>query len=103
MKSFQEKAKNIFQQAKNFEKNEDKGSKKLPSDCWFLDKSSILAYKRELGDARYPYAQDGMTLWAYSSGNISVEESMYNIFLTSTEGREPYLAFFVGEKREEGN
>ena len=84
------------------ESSADKETLRLPSDCYFLDEDTVLAYKRKRGDARYPYAYDGRTLWAYSSGNLSVEESLYNVFLDAREGKEPYLCFFAGRKLEDG-
>ena len=103
MQTLQEKVKILRQKVHELETSEDKESKKLPSDCWFLDENTILAYKRKVGDGRYPYANDGLTLWAYSSGNISVQESLFNVFLDSREGKEPYLCFFAGEKEVDGS
>lgn len=71
---------------------------KLPSECAFLSDDIILAYPQADGDARYPYACDGLTLWAHSSGNIIMNESKFNIFTDTTRGKEPTVAFFVGEK-----
>lgn len=79
-----------------------KEKRALPSNCWFLDENMVLAHKRKLGDGRYPYASAGLTLWAYSSGNISVQESLFNIFLDSREGKEPYIGFFVGKREADG-
>ncbi len=75
----------------------------MPSECFFLDGVAILCYPREIGDGRYPYQTDGLTLWVYSSGNMEVRESLYNISLNSAEGKEPYIAFFAGERREKGS
>ena len=72
----------------------------LPSGCYFIDKYKILAEKQYFGDARYPYSSDGLTLWAYSSGNIKIEESTFNIVLPFPEGKEPNLSFFVGKKQD---
>lgn len=81
---------------------EIKNENKLPSNSYFLNKDEIVCYKRDFGDARYPYSCDGLTLWAYSSGNIKIEESMFNINLDFTEGKEPNIAFYMGEKSENG-
>ena len=62
----------------------------------------MLSYRRDDGDARYPYAYDGLTLWAYASGNVKMEESTFNHFLPVFEAKEPYLAFFAGIKQEDG-
>ena len=84
MQRFQDKVKSFLKQVRAFETSSTKESKRLPSDCYFLDEDTVLAYKRAKGDGRYPYAFDGRTLWAYSSGNISVEESLFNIFSAVT-------------------
>jgi len=97
--SLKAKAIELRRQVRELENTHDiKEKRALPSNCWFLDENMILAHKRKLGDGRYPYANDGLTLWAYSSGNISVQESLFNIFLDSREGKEPYIGFFVGKK-----
>lgn len=70
----------------------------LPSGCAFLSDDILLAYPQADGDARYPYACDGLTLWTHSSGNIIMNESKFNIFPDTTRGKEPAVAFFVGEK-----
>ena len=44
------------------------------------------SYKRTFGDARYPYSVDGLNLWAHTSGNVVVEESIFNIILNFFEG-----------------
>ena len=72
---------------------------KMPSGCFFLGEDDVLCLKQKKGDARYPYSCDGLTLWAYSSGNAKIEESTFNVVLPFTGGREPNLCFYVGEKR----
>ncbi len=99
---FQEKVRNLIDKVHALEKNPDKASKKLPSDSYFLSPDEILCYKRRVGDGRHPYSVDGRTLWAYSSGNMYIEESHFNIFLNSREGKEPYVCFFAGQKTEDG-
>ena len=74
---------------------------KLPSGCYFLNADEIVCYPRSFGDSRYPYSFDGLNLWAHSSGNIRVEESTFNVFLDSANGREPNLCFYVGQKQGE--
>ena len=41
---------------------------RLPSNAYFLNADEVVCFPREFGDSRYPYAYDGLTLWAYSSG-----------------------------------
>ena len=75
--------------------------RQLPSGCAFLSDDILLAYPQADGDARYPYVCDGLTLWAHSSGNIVMNESKFNIFPDTTRGKEPTIAFFVGEKNDD--
>ena len=70
----------------------------LPSNCYFLNDDEIVCFNRRFGDSRYPYSCDGLTLWAFSSGNVRIEESTFNVILDFTEGKEPNLAFFCGQK-----
>ena len=95
-------AKEIYKRVKNLENDPKKNGKRMPSECYYLDEDTILCYKREVGDGRFPYSEDGLTLWAYSSGNMSLGESNFNVFLESTEGREPYLSFFFGKEKDGG-
>ena len=74
----------------------------LPSGCYFLNEDEVLCEKRLFGDSRYPYSCDGLTLWAYSSGNVKIEESTFNVLLDFCEGKEPNLAFYAGEKVTNG-
>ena len=75
---------------------------KLPSNAYFLNADEIVCFPRAFGDSRYPYAYDGLTLWAYSSGNVKIEESAFNVLLDFENGQEPTLAFFYGLEREKG-
>ena len=85
---------------KNDAKLREKG--KLPSDAYFLNADEIVCFPRDKGDSRYPYAYDGLTLWAYSSGNMKIEESAFNVLLDFENGKEPTLAFFYGAESGEG-
>lgn len=76
-------------------------SRALPEKCYYLDDGIILCYPRQSGDSRYPYSKDGFTLWAYSSGYFSLNESTYYYILPSEEGKQPYCAFFGGT--DDGN
>ena len=96
------KIKTLYNKVLALETGADKEKRRMPSNCFFLDGGEILCYPREIGDGRYPYQKDGLTLWAYSSGNMEVGESLFNVFLNSTEGKEPYIAFFVGERYGDG-
>ncbi len=68
----------------------------IPENCYLLDDDMILCRPRSTGDSRYPYSVDGFTLWAYSSGYMSLNESTFYYILPASEGKEPYLAFFGG-------
>ena len=78
------------------------GNNKLPSNCFFLNKEEILALRNPFGDARYPYARDGLVLWAYSSGSIVISDSNYFVVPYNVEGKEPYISFFGGVKNKDG-
>ena len=82
------------------EKLQEKG--KLPSSAFFLNADEVVCFPRDFGDGRYPYAYDGLTLWAYSSGNIKIEESAFNVLLDFENGKEPTLGFFYGIEGEKG-
>ena len=77
-----EKVKKLYKQVQDLKYIGEKERRRMPSECFFLDDGAILCYPREIGDGRYPYQTDGLTLWAYSSGNMEVGESLYNVFLS---------------------
>ena len=81
-------------------KNDLREEQKLPGRWACVDERNILAYPHPDGNARYPYMCDGRVLWAYSNGEIVMQEGTFNIFPDTTGGREPACAFFVGEKQE---
>ena len=103
MKTFEMEIKELREKIKNLELDEKvKSERKLPGNCYFLNSETIVSYRAEDGNARYPYAYDGLTLWAYASGVVTIEESIFNVLLPAFEGKEPYLDFFAGIKRENG-
>ena len=59
----------------------------LASNAYFLNADEIVCFPRRFGDARYPYSNDGFTLWAFASGNVKLEESLFNIILPYTGGK----------------
>ena len=90
MKNFQDKVKELLGQVRALERDEAlQKQRKLPSDCYFLSADTVLSYRRPDGDARYPYAYDGLTLWAYASGNVKMEESVFTVFPPTFEAKEP--------------
>ena len=100
---FIQKAKDLYEKVLRLKKDVLlKEEAKLPSETYFLSADEILCEDRYFGDSRYPYQCDGLTLWTYASGNMKAEESLFNVFLFSGEGKEPNLGFFVGIKDESG-
>ena len=91
----------LFNEINNLKNNLEEASK-LPENAYFLADERIVCFPRKNGVARFPYGTDGFTIWVYSSGYISINESTFYIVLPSEEGKEPYLAFFAGEKRNNG-
>jgi cellobiose phosphorylase len=80
----------------------EKKAPRLPGNAFFLSPREIVCLERNDGDSRYPYSADGLCLWAYASGYLSLSESSFFVFPPVNEGKEPYLAFFGGIKKEEG-
>lgn len=72
-------------------------AKKLPADSYYLDEELILMTNPINSGARFPYAVNGMTIWAYASGYISLNHSSFYIIPPSSEGKEPYVDFFAME------
>lgn len=92
--------KNLFKEIKQFENNQN-NLLSLGENTYFLNDDRILCLPRKNGVSRFPYGKDGFTAWVYSSGYISINESTFYLFLPSEEGKEPYMAFFAGEKRKD--
>ena len=80
----------------------NKGDNKLPSNCYFLSKDSVLALPNPYGDSRHPYTRDGLTLWAYASGYITINETNFYVIPITLEGKEPYMAFYGGLLNKKG-
>ena len=74
----------------------------LVSNCFYLKGNKILALRNPCGDSRYPYTNDGLTLWAYASGNIVINQSNFFISPLTIEGKEPYINFYAGIKNKKG-
>lgn len=73
----------------------------LNDHCFYLKNNNILALRNPIGDSRYPYTADGLTLWAYASGNISINQSNFFIIPPTVEGKEPYINFYGGIKNKD--
>ena len=92
----------IFRKIKKL-KRSDTINNYLLENTHFLDDGRVLCEDRTFGVSRFPYGTDGFTLWAYSSGHISINESTFYVVLPSEEGKEPYLAFFAGEELKDNS
>lgn len=79
--------------------NDPKAKKdgRLPSSSYFLSADDVVCFPREFGDARRPYSCDGLTLWAYSSGSIKIEESIFSFNADFDRGDKPRIAFYFGK------
>lgn len=82
-------------------KKEKKPSSFLNEQCYFLKNGNILAFRNPIGDSRYPYTVDGLTLWAYASGNISINQSNFFLIPPTVEGKEPYINFYGAIKNKD--
>lgn len=74
----------------------DNSDIRLPQNVYYLNENDIVCFEREHGEARYPYDQDGLVVWARSSGHIEAQESMFGIFKTILHHDEPNVAFYTG-------
>ena len=83
-------------------KKEHNPETSLVSNCFYLKDGNILAMRNPYGDSRHPYSVDGLTLWAYASGNIVINQSNYFISPLTVEGKEPYINIYAGIKNKKG-
>lgn len=74
----------------------------MVSNCFFLKNGNILAQRNPYGDSRHPYSVDGLTLWAYASGNIVINQSNFFVIPPTVEGKEPYINLYGGIKNKQG-
>ena len=74
----------------------------LVSNCYFLKNGDVLAMRNPYGDSRHPYSVDGLTLWAYASGNIVINQSNFFVSPLTVEGKEPYINLYAGIKNKNG-
>ncbi|MDY4849608.1 MAG: hypothetical protein SO176_05095 [Bacilli bacterium] len=71
----------------------------INENCYFLNDDYILCEYRDHGDSRYPYIEDGLNIWAHSSGYISINESNFFIIPPALEGKEPFFNVLSGIKK----
>lgn len=65
-----------------------------------MNKDDVVCFPRDFGDARRPYSCDGLILWAYSSGNIKIEESTFTVTEDFDRGAQPKIAFYFGKSAD---
>ena len=99
--NLENEVKKLFKDINSLNKNIN-NALSLGENTYFLNDNQILCLPRKNGVSRFPYGKDGFTAWVYSSGYISINESTFYLVLPSEEGKEPYMAFFAGEKRKDG-
>ena len=76
----QNEMRRIIQSVHDLRKDEQlRQQVKLPPEAYFLNKDEIVCFPRKNGDSRDPYAYDGLTLWAYASGNVKIQESAFTV------------------------
>ena len=91
----------FYDEIRKIKKLKDEGAKiPLPSNHFFLEDGSVLAYPRGDGDTRQPYIYDGRMVWAYACGYIRAQEGTFSIFPEVKEGEEPHVAFFANVNGE---
>ncbi len=96
---FVSKAKELLRIISSIEADKEHWEKKrIPENCYFVDKDTIVCGERQTGYSHYPYTYDGATMWVNTTGRISVSESMFYVM-----GKDPTPCFemFIGEKRGE--
>jgi len=88
---------------KDIEKLKNKPSEEcaLPENVYYLNEHDILCLDREIGESRYPYYMDGLTLWVHSNGHVASNESNFVIFRTAAAGEGATLDFWGGVKSGE--
>lgn len=74
----------------------------LPDNSFFLEEDTILCYPRKFGDSRYPYKKNGLVMFAHSNGYIDCTDGAYNVFKIVNHNEDTSIAFFAGEKYEDG-
>ena len=90
----------FLKEIKRVRSNSNDGNK-LNDYCYYLKDGNVLAIRNPIGDSRYPYTVDGLTMWAYASGNISINQSNFFIIPPTVEGKEPYINFYAGIKSKD--
>ena len=99
MKRFRERAQELLEKVAYARENEEYWVENaLKENCCFLSDDEIYCGERKIGDSRYPYTQDGFTLWAKASGDFSISEGAFNVVLDAFSGKESPICFYAGIK-----
>jgi len=72
------------------------GKNEMPGNVYLLDDETVVCYPREDGDSRYPYENDGYTLWASASGYMHAREGRFYTLAYAESGADSDVNFFVG-------
>ena len=91
---------NLFEQIHRIENKDLKDVVSLPEKTYILKDDKIVCFDRLYGESRFPYGYDGFYMWAHSSGYVYAHESTFYVILASLEGKEPYINFYGGIKKE---
>lgn len=98
---YEKKLKSIMLQIEQTLKNKG-ADNSLPGNTFYLDNGDILCLERESGVSRYPYQDDGFTLWAHSNGYIYATESVLDVFRYMHMDNDSSINFFVGIPNGDG-
>jgi len=98
---FEKKLKSIMEQINSTLKNKS-ADNMLPGNTFYLENGDVLCCERESGISRYPYQDDGFTLWAYSNGYIYATESVLQVFRYIYMDNDSSINFFVGIPNGDG-
>ncbi len=85
----------LLEQIYALQQNKDEALK-LPDNTFYMDNDLILSGVRRKGVSRYPYARDGLVVWASHNGYITANESEFVIFRPSLTDEIPCTGFFMG-------
>ena len=77
MKNFEQEILQLLKDIKITLKNKSEDNYIL-ENTYFLKNGNVLSLERKNGVSRFPYGHDGFTLWAYSSGYISITLPILN-------------------------
>lgn len=75
---------------------------KLPGNSYFLNDKYIVCKPRKYGVSRYPYYNDGLSIWVSSNGHITADEGAFTLFRPSYTDEVPCIGFFFGIKQDDG-